>query len=110
MNERNRISITRLLLWTYAAPVVTAWAVLSFLPVFGLFIEGASITSIVGDILFLLFGFAGLFGAYVFAIFCATGRENKSRISRLMQGRIGFLAAYATIWLTAYWLFKYFLA
>lgn len=109
MNEQDRVSIPRLLLWTYGAPVVTAWAMLSFLPVFGLLIEGASITSIVGDVLFLLSGFAGLFGAYVLAIFCAAGRENKSRLSKLMQGRIGFLAAYATVWLAAYWLFKSFL-
>jgi len=109
MNDEDRGSISRLLLWTYAAPVVTAWAILSFIPIFGLFIQGATVLSIIGDTLFLIFGFAGLFSIYVFAIFCAAGRENKSRISRLLQGRIGLLAGYATVWLSAYWLFKYFI-
>lgn len=108
MTELKHTSIARLLLWVYAAPVVTAWAIVSFLPVFGIFIEGAPTVSIVGDAVFLLSGFAGLFALYVFAIFCAAGPVQKSKVSRILQGRIGLLSAYATVWLTAYWLFKYF--
>lgn len=109
MSEMDRNSISRVLVWTYAAPVVTGWAIISFLPLFGIFIADASIGSIAGDIFFFVAGFGGLFSIWVLAIVCAAQREDKSRIARIMQGRIGLIAAYATLWLTAYWLFKFFL-
>lgn len=99
--------IARLFLWVYAAPVLGFWVMLSFLPLAGILIDGATPVSIVGDAIFLALGFGGLFTLYLTALFFAAGRDVRTAIYGSLRGRVGLVSGYATIWLVGYWLFKY---
>lgn len=99
--------IARLFLWVYAAPVLGFWVMLSFLPLAGILIDGATPVSIVGDAVFLALGFGGLFTLYLAALFFAAGRDVRTAIYGSLRGRVGLVSGYATIWLVGYWLFKY---
>ncbi len=103
-----REEVNRIVLWMYATPVLFTWALLSWLPLFGLFIEGASVLSIAGDIVFLATGFVALAG--LFAILSLSARpEEKDAVNQSLRGKVGWLSAYATAWLVGYWAFKSFL-
>lgn len=100
-------SVARLFLWVYAAPVLGFWVILSFIPLAGLFIEGSSPVSAIGDAVFLALGFGGLFTLYLAAVFFAAGRDVRTKIYGSLRGRVGLVSVYATLWLVGYWLFKY---
>ncbi len=99
--------IARLFLWMYAAPVLGFWVMLSFLPLAGVLIDGATTLSIIGDVVFFLLGFGGLFSLNLLALYFAAGSEQRTLILGIMRGRIGLVSVYATAWLVGYWLFKY---
>lgn len=99
--------VTRIFIWTYATIALPTWALLSSLPLFGVFIEGATATERLGDVVFLLTGFltlAGLWGAL--ALIASPG--GKASVAGILRGKIGLVTAYATTWLAAYWVFKSF--
>lgn len=99
--------IARLFVWMYAVLVFSFWVMLSFLPLAGVLIEGATTLSIIGDAVFFVLGFAGLFSVYLLALYFAAGREQRTVIFGFLRGRVGLVTAYATLWLIGYWLFKY---
>ncbi len=107
MTEFNSSSVSRIFLWVYAAPVLTTWAIVSFLPIAGVLIDGVSLISMLGDALFFLLGFAGLFTVYLFALYLTADRSLRTKILKAPQDRVGFFATYATLWLVGYWLFKF---
>ncbi|MEO0464942.1 MAG: hypothetical protein AAF216_00240 [Pseudomonadota bacterium] len=96
---------TRIFLWAYATIVLPTWALISSLPLFGLFIEGATDVERLGDAAFLFtsfFALAGFWGAL--ALIAAPG--GKASVSGFLRGKPGFVSAYATLWMVAYWGFK----
>lgn len=107
MTTLNHSGVGRLLLWMYAAPVLGFWVMLSFLPLAGVLIDGATPLSIIGDVAFFACGFGGLFSVYLLTVYFAAGREQRTLVQGVMRGRIGLVSAYATLWLSGYWLFKY---
>lgn len=107
MTKLSHGSVAQVFLWVYAAPVVSFWVMLSFLPLAGMLIDGATPVSIIGDAVFLALGFGGLFTLYLTALFFAAGRDVRTRFYGSMRGRIGLVSGYATLWLVGYWLFKY---
>ncbi|MEM0985594.1 MAG: hypothetical protein AAGJ32_05065 [Pseudomonadota bacterium] len=100
-----RSEVNRLILWMYATPVLFSWALLSTLPIFGIFTNDATTLSIIGDVAFLATSFLALFGLFLVLSLSAT-RENKDKVNGAMQGRVGLLSAYATVWLVGYFVFK----
>lgn len=107
MTSLSHRGVARLFLWMYAVPVLGFWAMLSFLPLAGVLIDEATTLSITGDAVFFVLGFGGLFSVYLLALYFAAGGEHRTLIFGYMRGRVGMLTAYATLWLVAYWLFKY---
>ena len=96
---------TRIFVWAYATIALSTWALVSSLPLFGLFIEDATATERLGDVAFLLTGFfalAGLWGAI--ALIASPG--SKASVAGILRGKPGLVAAYATLWMLAYWGFK----
>ncbi|MDZ7628348.1 MAG: hypothetical protein U5J99_08040 [Parvularculaceae bacterium] len=106
MANLSRGSVVRSLVWVYSAPVLGFWVMVSFIPLAGMLIEGASLTSIIGDLIFLALGFGGLFAGYLL-MFAFAQPEMRTKVAGSLRGRVGLLSAYATIWLSGYWLFKY---
>lgn len=99
---------TRIFLWAYATIALSTWALVSSLPLFGLFIEDVTATERLGDVAFLLTGFfalAGLWGAL--ALIAAPG--GKASVAGFLRGKPGLVSAYATLWMLAYWGFKSFI-
>jgi len=107
MMSLSHSGVARLFVWMYAVPVLGFWVMLSFLPLAGVLVEGATTLSIIGDGLFFVLGFGGLFSLNVLALFFAAGRDQRTLILGIMRGRVGLVSAYATVWLVGYWLFKY---
>jgi hypothetical protein len=107
MTTLSHSGVARLFLWVYAVPVLGFWAMLSFLPLAGALIDGATPLSIIGDVAFFACGFGGLFSVNLLAVYFAAGRDQRTRVLGVMRGRIGLVSAYATLWLVGYWLFKY---
>jgi hypothetical protein len=98
--------VARLVLWVYTAPVLTLWALLSFIPIAGIFIEGASTISKAGDVIFLALGFGGLLTGYIVVLFLAAP-GFRTKVFGALRGRVGAVSAYASAWLFGYGLFKY---
>lgn len=107
MTTLSHSGVARLFLWMYAAPVLGFWTMLSFLPLAGMLIDGATPLSIIGDVAFFACGFGGLFSLNLLAVYFAAGREQRTLVLGFMRGRVGLVSAYATLWLVSYWLFKY---
>jgi hypothetical protein len=107
MTKLSHGSVAQVFLWVYAAPVVSFWVMLSFLPLAGMLIDGATPLSIIGDVVFFLLGFGGLFSLNLLALYFAAGSEQRTLILGFMRGRVGLVSVYATVWLVGYWLFKY---
>lgn len=102
-----RAEVNTICLWMYATPVLFSWALLSWLPFFGLFIEGASALSLAGDAAFFATSFVAL--AAVFATLSFSAKpQHKDEVNQLLRGKVGLLSAYATLWLVGYWAFKHF--
>lgn len=107
MSALNRSSIVRAIMGVCAAPVIVTWAIVSFLPLSGVLVEGASTGSRVGDALFFATGFGGLFALYLLLIVLAAGAVQRRRIMQALSGRLGLVAAYATVWLVGYAAFRF---
>ncbi|MEM1152383.1 MAG: hypothetical protein AAGI03_17880 [Pseudomonadota bacterium] len=105
MVELSRAGINRITLWLYATPVLVTWALASFTPLFGLLKPEASVMAKIVDAAFLAGGFGGVIALFVAAVLSAKP-EMQSTVLRAGKGKVGLLAAYATIWLVAYWLLK----
>ncbi|MEL6663216.1 MAG: hypothetical protein AAFR33_09445 [Pseudomonadota bacterium] len=105
MVELSRAGINRLCLWMYATPVLAFWAIVSFIPLFGLLQPEASVWAKIVDAAFLASGFGGVITLFVAAVLSAKP-DMQSAVLRAGKGRVGLLAAYATVWLVAYWLLK----
>lgn len=101
-----RLDVRKLLVWSYNVPVVSAWALVSFLPVVGLFQKGASTAAVIGEVLFLATGLIGLGGGAA-ALSLLVAPENLIRLQSPLKGRPGVLAIYTTIWLAAYAAFQF---
>jgi hypothetical protein len=102
----SRESVAQAVVGVYAALILSFWGLLSFLPLAGVLIDGASPISIVGDVIFFALGFGGFATAYILALFVAQP-AFRVRIYASLRGRVGLVSVYATIWLVAYWLFKF---
>ncbi|MEM1106597.1 MAG: hypothetical protein AAGH87_09430 [Pseudomonadota bacterium] len=105
MTELSRAGINKITLWLYAIPVLTTWALVSWVPLFGLFKPEASVMAKIIDVAFLGTGFVALISLFVLAVLAAKP-EMQSQVLRSGRGKVGLLAAYATVWLVAYWLLK----
>ncbi len=102
-----RMEIRNVLAWSYVVPVGSVWAIVSFLPAVGLFEKGASIVSVLGELLFLASGLVGIAGfAFGFSLLMAPGRRRD--FPNPVKGKPIFLAIYTTMWLAAYVAFQFF--
>ncbi|MGF1544286.1 MAG: hypothetical protein ACFB00_07280 [Parvularculaceae bacterium] len=102
-----KTDINRITAWTVATPILGIWFFASFLPFFGLFeASGRTAITIVLDFVFLGTGFAAVFGIYMFARFSATGAAREI-VSEGARGSALKLAAYASVWLTLYFIYRW---
>lgn len=105
MNELSWAGVSRIFLWMYGTVVVPIWAMVSFVPMFGLLIPDASIAEKLVDLAFLSTGFVAAAGLYGVAVISANPGQSK-KVFAFLRGRIGLVTAYATVWLVGYWLLK----
>lgn len=101
MNQLSKDGVTQIILWAAAAPIIGTWALVSFIPVSGLF-DPESLVDLFVEILFLATGFAGLFGVLVFAAFTKEASTDASVLRPSGNKRAITLSAWAIAWMTAY--------
>ena len=100
------IDVRKRLVWTYNAPVVSVWALVSFLPVVGLFHKEASTVALIGEVLFLATGLIGV-GCLAATLALLVPPEGRGRLPNPLKGRPGVLAIYTTVGLGANAAFQY---
>jgi len=105
MSPLSRDSVNTITLWLYAIPVLSTWAIVSFIPLFGMLQPEASVWAKIVDAAFLAGGFGGVITLFIAAVISAKP-DMQSTVLRAGRGRVGLLSAYATVWLVAYWLLK----
>ncbi|MEM1145669.1 MAG: hypothetical protein AAGI88_24105 [Pseudomonadota bacterium] len=94
-----REDVKGILFWTYAAVVLSTWALVSFLPIAGIAINESSIGLRVLQGVFLMSGFLGFCGAYLLYCFLRIPIPGRKRSKSVAKP----LTAYASLWLAAYW-------
>lgn len=102
MPQLTRKEIGKLVIGICAVPILSVWALVSFLPIAGLLGPGKPLIFAVADVLFLLTGF-GAFLAPVVAAVAFAGPGARGNIKAALQGRLAALTAYASLWLALYW-------
>ena len=98
-----RKDVKSIFFWTYAAVVLSTWALIGFVPISGASVADASIGYRLLHGVFLVTGFVGFIGAYVVYLFIrvpSLGQDRKKSIAVP-------LTVYATAWLIAYWAFSW---
>ena len=99
------LDIRKLIVWSYNVPVASVWAIVSFLPVVGLFQKEASMTAVIGELLFLATGAIGV-GSIAAGLSLMVAPEHRSALPNPVKGRPGVIAMYTTLWLAAYAAFQ----
>lgn len=102
-----RLDIKSLIGWSYVVPVGSVWAIVSFLPVVGLFEKGASSVALLGEFFFLASGLVGIAGI-VFALRMLVAPQRRSELPNPLKGKPISIAIYTTLWLASYAAFQYF--
>ena len=102
MSHVSRKDISRLIIGICAVPILSVWALVSFLPIAGLLGPEKPLIFAVADVLFLLTGFGALLAALVAAVLFARP-QARGTVKASLKGRLGLITAYATVWLALYW-------
>lgn len=95
--------ISKGLFWTYATIALSTWALASFLPLFGLFIQEKSYAVLIGQGVFLATGFLGVAGVYLTLRFLKGRQGTRTRSGK--SSKAGLITTYASIWIVAYSVF-----
>lgn len=100
VNEPYEVTIWRAI----SAPVLFAWGLAGFLPLFALFGATDSVMRLIFEGLFLATGSVGALGLFIFAKF-AGGLGHDKPAAMMIRGREKALRIYAFLWITAYTVF-----
>ena len=101
MSQVSRKDIGRLIIGICAVPILSVWALVSFLPIAGLLGPGKPLIFAAADVLFLLTGFGALLAPLVAAVLFARP-QARGTIKAALKGRLGLITLYATVWLALY--------
>jgi hypothetical protein len=85
-----------------AVPVLSIWALVSFLPIVGLLTADKPLVFLIADLLFLMTGFVGLISPVIAAVFL-TRPGSGGAAKNILKGRLVLITLYATVWLALYW-------
>jgi hypothetical protein len=102
MSQLSRKDIGRLIIGLCAVPILSTWAMVSFLPIAGLLGPAKPLIFAVADVLFLLTGFGALLAPLVAAVLFARP-QAQGTVKTALKGRLGVITLYASVWLALYW-------
>ncbi len=97
-------SVNRVLIWTVATPIITSWALVSFIPMFALF-GPENLIDLFVQAAFLATGFVGLLGLLILAAFAKQASVDSPIPRRIENRRAIWLSIWAIGWMTLYGLY-----
>jgi hypothetical protein len=100
--ENLKKSIIQLLIWSAAAPILSVWTLVSFLPMVSLLRAWGDIVGVAAALAFLVTGALGLIAATIAHEWLRWARTRPIASQEARTRRIAALSVYAVAWMTLY--------
>jgi len=100
--ENLRTSIIQLLIWTAAAPILSVWVLVSFLPMISLLRAWGDVVGVAVALAFLVSGALGLIAATIGYQWLLWAKTRPIVSQEVRTRRVAALSVYAVVWMTLY--------